>query len=174
MPTVNLNILKTQLNWTDFRRVGPNDIAGGDAEAGGNIRINVRGRGAAQVVTITVTHTARVESDTVQTAELLRHEQGHLDLIIIDAHRIKQDIEGGASVESATRTRMRSNAIQQVTYDTETAHGTNATAQQRWNLTLQQLLASFLPRGVTSPCFLPHDPASRRDPNSFGIAAGML
>jgi hypothetical protein len=174
MPTVTLNILKSRLNWADFRRVGANAIAGGDAEAGGNIRIRASGRGATEVVTITVTHTARVESDTVQTSELLRHEQGHLDLVIIAAHQVKQDIEGGASWASAARTRMRSNATEQVTYDSETSHGTDAVAQQRWNVTLERLLASFLPPAVNSPCLLPRGPDSLRDPMSFGIAAGML
>jgi hypothetical protein len=176
MPTVNLNILKSQLNWTDFRRVGPNAIRGGDAEAGGNIRIRTRGRGAAEVITITVTHSARVESDTVQTAALLRHEQGHLDLVIIEAHRIKQDIEGGTAWGSALRTRMQNNAAEQVRYDAETAHGTDVTNQQRWNLELQRLLASFQPVAprAGSPCFLPRSAESLRDPSAFGIAAGML
>jgi hypothetical protein len=173
MPTVNLTIVKSHLDWTDFRRVGANAIAGGDAEAGGRIGIRPHGRGATQVINIRVTHTARVESDTVKTPALLRHEQGHLDLVIISAHQIKRDIEGGERWQASFRRRMLANATAQVTYDEETEHGTNAAAQARWNLRLEAELASFAPRAA-SPCALPSTAAGRRDPSSFGFTAGML
>ena len=171
MATVELVILKLKLDWSDFQPVRPNTLGGFDAEAGGRISVQARGRGAAQVVLIAVRHTARVETDTVQTAALLLHEQGHLDLTIIAAHRMKVDIEGGMNWNSAARQRSRALGTANTQYDNETNHGTDAAAQARWNAALQRDLRSFEPNPL-GPCF--RMPGGSRDPYSFGFAAGQF
>ena len=171
MPTVQLVILKRTLTWGDFQPVRPNSLRGFDAEAGGRISVRSTGRGAALVVVIAVRHTARVETDTVQTAALLQHEQGHLDLTIIAANRIKNDVEGGTAWATAMRQRGGGLATANTKYDNETNHGANASAQTRWNAQLQRDLRSFEPNPL-GPCF--RLPSSSTDPYSYGFAAGQF
>jgi hypothetical protein len=138
--TVNISISKETLDWTDFEVVGEDDIADGDAEAGARLSMTWSSEGSNLTVDISVQHTARVESDTSQTAELLRHEQGHLDLGILAARRMKVDIEAGNNPDTMlTRHRTRMGTAN-VTYDTQTNHGQNNSAQSNWNAALDAAL----------------------------------
>lgn len=143
--TVNLTVSKSTLDWTDFEVVGADDIADGDAEAGANISVNWSQNGNDLTVNIGVQHHARVESDTTQTASLLRHEQGHLDLGILVARRMKRDIEAGTSPANAQATHNPRLASLNVTYDTNTNHGQNTANQNTWNTALDTALAAATP-----------------------------
>jgi len=143
--TVNLTISKSTLDWSDFEVVGADDIADGDAEAGASIAVNWSQSGNNLTVDISVTHTARVESDTTQTTALLRHEQGHLDLGILVARRMKRDIEAGTSPANAQASHQPRLRAINVTYDTNTNHGQNTANQSTWNNALDTALAAATP-----------------------------
>jgi hypothetical protein len=143
--TVNITVSKSTLDWSDFEVVGEDDIADGDAEAGADISMTWSSSGSDLTVEISVQHTAKVESDTAQTATLLRHEQGHLDLGILVARRIKRDIVAGTSLGSARTTHMPRLTAANVRYDTNTNHGQTTANQSRWNTALDAALAAASP-----------------------------
>ena len=140
--TATIVVSKETLDWTDFEVVGEDDIADGDAEAGANISVPWSQTGNNLTVTINVQHTARVESDTVQTAALLQHEQGHLDLGILVARRMKRDILAGTSPNNALATHNPRLAAANVAYDNSTNHGQNTQNQGTWNTALSTALAA--------------------------------
>jgi hypothetical protein len=143
--TVNITVSKTRLDWTDFTVVGEDDIADGDAKAGATIDYSWSQRGSNLNVNITVTHFAEVESDTVHTAALLRHEQGHLDLGILVARRMKRDIVGGMSADNASALHMPRLDTINSAYDDATEHSQNVANQERWNAALRQALGQRTP-----------------------------
>jgi hypothetical protein len=91
---------------------------------------------------------APVSADTIvlrsaqQTAELLRHEQGHYDLLILTVRAMARELES-ASAGSAGDLNTRVQAIQKThadradkldkAYDTQTKNGKDAKVQSDWN-----------------------------------------
>jgi hypothetical protein len=138
---VNITVSTTTLTWADFEVVGEDDIDGGDAEAGATITLNW----SSASVEINVQHTARVESDTVQTPALLRHEQGHLDLAILVARRIRRDINKGTSPGNAQAAHLPRLSNLNIRYDNSTNHGQNTQSQGTWNTALTTALAAATP-----------------------------
>ncbi len=138
---VNITVSTTTLTWADFEVVGEDDIDDADAEAGANISISW----SSASVEINVQHTARVESDTTQTPALLRHEQGHLDLGILVARRIKRDITKGTSPSNAQAAHLPRLTNLNIQYDNSTNHGQNTASQGTWNTALSTALAAATP-----------------------------
>jgi len=76
-----------------------------------------------------------------KSAELLRHEQGHYDITALGAREVRQRVAElratHCSSIGAEAQRIRSDVQQTINqknlrYDNQTSHGSNATAQQRW------------------------------------------
>ncbi len=148
-----ITISKETLGWSDFEVVGADDIEDGDAQAGARISVSWSQTGNALTADIQVQHTAIVESGKAHTDALLRHEQGHLDLGILGARRIKVDIEAGTSPDNARVQHIARLAAANIRYDTETNHSANTSAQGTWNIALTAALAMTVPpaavNGVT-------------------------
>ena len=144
--TADITVSKEVLDWTDFDVVGDDDIADGAAEAGGTITYSYTRAGSNYTASIVVQHNARVEGDTTQTSSLLRHEQGHLDLAILVARRMKFDIEHGMSPQNAAARHITHRLPSaNVRYDQLTNHGLNAAVQSAWETALDQALLADSP-----------------------------
>ncbi len=148
-----ITISKETLVWADFDVVGEDDIPDGDAEAGAHISLSWTQNGNNLAVDIQVEPTAIVERGKAQTDALLRHEQGHLDLGILVARRIKRDIEAGTSPRNAQVQHLARLAAANTRYDNETNHSANVPSQGTWNIALAAALAMAVPpaavNGVT-------------------------
>lgn len=89
--------------------------------------------------------------DYARNAYTLNHEQRHFDMVKIAAERFKKKIrnsdltvdnyQGILSVEYLES--LREMNLLQVQYDTETKHGTDQAAQQRWNRRIDDEISSF-------------------------------
>lgn len=86
-----------------------------------------------------------------QTPDLLRHEQGHYDLLILTVKAMARDLDaatGGSAADLSSRVQ----AIQQThatraqaldaAYDTQTSNGTDVQQQMNWNQTIAAALAN--------------------------------
>ncbi len=140
--SVSINISKEVLDWTDFEVVGEDDIDDGDAQAGAQITMPWSQTGNNLTVTINVQHTAIVESDTVRTAAMLQHEQGHLNLGILAARRMKRDVLAGISPNNALTTHLTRLGAANIAYDNSTNHGLNAQTQSAWNAAFTSAMAA--------------------------------
>lgn len=86
-----------------------------------------------------------------QTPDLLRHEQGHYDLLILTVRAMARDLDA-ATAPSAGVLNSRVQAIQQThatraqtidaAYDTQTKNGTDAQQQMSWNQAIAAALGN--------------------------------
>jgi hypothetical protein len=113
-----------QLTWADFADADENLEL--DAQTG------YRFSSTGSTFTATFDATASWAKPSVKNASqsaLLRHEQYHLDLAILMAQKATAAGQGG---QAAMNTLVARCANQTGLYDTQTAHGTNATQQASW------------------------------------------
>jgi hypothetical protein len=124
-----------------------------------NIQV-VNGNGACRLSAFTIM-VGPVPQDTIvlrssaQTAGLLRHEQGHYDLLMLVAKAMARDL-GAATDSSARALNTQVQTIQQThnanaqaidaAYDTQTDHGKDSLQQTSWN----QAIATALGNPATS------------------------
>jgi hypothetical protein len=84
-----------------------------------------------------------------QTDELLQHEQGHFDLLVLVTRALARDLESleaasvqdlGERLEQAKE--LHNERAQEIdaAYDRETAHSGNRQAQQKWDTAIAQAL----------------------------------
>ncbi len=95
-----------------------------------------------------------VLSTADQSSELLGHEQGHYNIMILAARAMARDLE---SLETATVTDLATQMQQTQTthgtraqslqdeYDRQTEHGNNRSQQARWDAAISQSLAEARP-----------------------------
>jgi uncharacterized protein DUF922 len=86
-----------------------------------------------------------------KTADLLKHEQGHYDLLVLVARALAREVESletdsvqelGTQLAAAMQTHNdRAQAVDAL-YDKETDHSRNRTAQQRWDTAISAALAN--------------------------------
>ena len=86
-----------------------------------------------------------------KTAELLKHEQGHYDLLVLICRALAREVESleadsvpelGQQLATAQQTHdSRAQALDAL-YDKETDHSRNRTGQQRWDTAIAAALAS--------------------------------
>jgi hypothetical protein len=150
------------LAWNLFRPVG--SIQGTDEEAQINPEISPvpnlhpqrtpAGKFKLPSFTISVT-VNRQETMVIRTArqtpELLKHEQGHYDLLVLVARALAREYESleadsvqdlGQLVATAQSTHdARAQAVDAL-YDKETDHSRNRSGQQRWDLAIAAALAA--------------------------------
>jgi hypothetical protein len=104
--------------------------------------------------TITV---APVQQDTIilrsaaQTADLLKHEQGHYDLVVLVARAVARELGTAADpssaglvakVQATRQTHMSRAQALDSAYDTQTDHGKNVPAQISWNMAITAALGN--------------------------------
>ena len=86
-----------------------------------------------------------------RTADLLKHEQGHYDLLVLVTRAFARDLEGleapsveelGRLVEAAQQTHADRAQALDAAYDEQTDHSRNRTAQQRWDAAITAALAN--------------------------------
>ncbi len=82
-----------------------------------------------------------------KSAQLLRHEQGHYDITALGAREVHRRISALSAAQCSsigTDAQNIRNEVQQtinqknLRYDNQTSHGTNATAQQRWETSIRR------------------------------------
>jgi len=160
---VNVVANPTTLRWSNFRVVESSPDLSADEVAQihpemsmpPNIQV-VNTNGAFRLNSFTI-NVAPVAQDTIvlrtatQTPELLRHEQGHYDLLILVARAMARDL-GAASASNPAALNQRVQTVQQThnnnaqaidaAYDTQTDHGRNAVQQSAWSQAITAALAS--------------------------------
>jgi hypothetical protein len=97
------------------------------------------------------THETLIVRSADQTPELLDHEQGHFDLMLLSARALAAELETleadspedlQSAVTSAHDTHGdRATAVDQV-YDTQTDHSRNVAQQRRWRKLIDEALQS--------------------------------
>jgi len=114
---------------------------------------NLSGEKIVRVVSFNTTITvSRSESWVVrgqQSADLLRHEQGHYDITALGA----REVHDRSSTLTSAQCPEINREVQQIEgdvqtrinqanrrYDTQTNHGANATVQQRWNTSIRNAM----------------------------------
>jgi hypothetical protein len=93
----------------------------------------------------------QVEKTANKTADLLKHEQGHFDLLLLTVRAMARDFESAAASTPAglgtqvqaiiARHGARATAIDQA-YDTQTKNGLDAAEQKRWNVLIATALTN--------------------------------
>jgi hypothetical protein len=142
------------LTWANFRAVDSSPDLSGDEVAQIHPQTSmpnqvqvVRNQNVFKLGSFTI-GVAPVTQDTIvlrsaqQTADLLRHEQGHYDLLILTARAMARDLEA-VTAGSAGDLNTRVQAIQQThadradkldkAYDNQTKNGKDAKVQSDWN-----------------------------------------
>ena len=151
---VNVVVNPSTLTWSNFRVVDSSPDLSDDEVAQihpemrmpPNVQV-VNSNGAFRLNSFAIT-VAPVPQDTIvlrsadQTPDLLRHEQGHYDLLILVARAMARDL-GAATASSSSALNSQVQTIQQThnnnaqsidsAYDTQTAHGKNSAQQTSWN-----------------------------------------
>ena len=138
------------LKWSDFQTV--DSLAGSeDAHIGAEIAFprplrmeNVAGVYRLPTFTITVapepTRTL-VRRSAKGSADLLRHEQGHYDLVLLAARALARELATLAAASATELSGRTQDCVAEHTeraarlsqaYDRQTDHGRNLTAQARW------------------------------------------
>jgi hypothetical protein len=160
---VNVIANPINLSWSNFQVVDSSPDLSGDEVAQihpemrlpPNIQVaNSNGVFRLNAFTIMV---APVPQDTIvlrsaaQTADLLRHEQGHYDLLILVAKALARDL-GAATGSSAAALNTQVQTIQQThnanaqaidaAYDTQTDHGKDSLQQTSWNQAIAAALGN--------------------------------
>jgi hypothetical protein len=157
------------LSWSNFRVVDSSPDLSGNEVA--QIHPEVRFPGNMQTVptngifklnsfTITVAPVAAdtiVLSSATQSADLLKHEQGHYDLLVIGAKALAADL-GAASAPSSSglatkvqtirNTHMTRASAIDAAYDTQTKNGQDTAQQNSWNLAIATALANPNPTTI--------------------------
>jgi Bacterial protein of unknown function (DUF922) len=166
---VNVIATPPTLSWSNFTVVDSSPDLSGDEVA--QIHPEIRFPGNMQTVptngifklnsfTITVSPVAAdtiVLASAAQTADLLKHEQGHYDLLVIGAKALAADLTAAsdpsspglaAKVQTIRNTHMTRASAIDTAYDTQTNHGQNAAQQTGWNLAIATGLASPNPTTI--------------------------
>ena len=151
---VNVSANPINLSWSNFRVVDSSPDLSDDEVAQihpemrmpSNVQaVSANGVFRLNAFTITV---APVPQDTIvlrsaaQTDDLLRHEQGHYDLLLLVAKALARDL-GAATGSSAQALNAQVQTIRQThdanaqaidsAYDTQTQHGKDSLQQTSWN-----------------------------------------
>lgn len=129
------------LSWSNFRRVRAR--RGADAQTGG--RVSLSSGSGGHVVRLTL---ARNDTWVVrgrETAGLLRHEQGHWDILILWAYEADRELQGltGAAVRAKFNevgSKYRRISAQ---YDSETNHSQQQNKQEEWDCKLASALRNY-------------------------------
>jgi hypothetical protein len=83
--------------------------------------------------------------------ELLRHEQGHYDLVVLAARALAHDLDAVRADSPGEVARLAEDLVAEHTrraarlserYDDETSHGRELAAQSAWNANLEAALAA--------------------------------
>ena len=139
-----------RLSWRNFRPVGEIPGSSEEAQIAPDIhfpRMSVQNRnGKARLGDFTITVRPRREDTLIvrtarKTPELLEHEQGHFDLLVLGARQMARELESleadspaelQEALEKLKETHQeRATAIDEA-YDKQTAHSRNAIQQRRW------------------------------------------
>jgi uncharacterized protein DUF922 len=90
-----------------------------------------------------------------ESSELLRHEQGHYDLVVLAARALARELETASSASASDLSRHVQGAVDEHTaraerlsarYDRETDKSRNAAVQARWSALIEHALAGPPPR----------------------------
>jgi hypothetical protein len=159
------------LAWANFRIVDSSpDLSGNEVaqihpetQMPANIQV-VNNQNLYRLAPFTI-GVAPVQADTIvlrtapQTADLLRHEQGHYDLLILTVRAMARDLEA-ATAGSAGALGSRVQAIQQThatraqaldaAYDTQTNHGADVQQQANWNTAIAAALGNPMANAINA------------------------
>jgi hypothetical protein len=151
------------LTWANFQVVDASPDLSGDEVAQihpemqfpSNVQ-TVPTKGIFQLNSFTVT-VAPVQKDTIilrsaaQTPELLKHEQGHYDLVILVARAVAREL-GSLSdpsssglvtkVQATRQTHLSRSRALDSAYDRQTDHGKDVAAQSSWNLAIMAAMGN--------------------------------
>lgn len=139
------------LSWSDFRRVDSMAGSGEDAHIAAEMSFPqpLRMRRQDEIYRLpsfTITVTPDPSRTTVRRAvgsppELLRHEQGHYDIVVLAAHVLARELDDAVAESASELARAVEDSVDEHTrraarisrrYDDETDHGRNPAAQARW------------------------------------------
>jgi hypothetical protein len=160
---VNVVANPVNLTWGNFRVVDSSPDLSDDEVA----QIHPEMRMPSNVQTVPTSGIFRLNSFTIivapvlqdtivlrsadQTADLLLHEQGHYNLLILVARAMAREL-GAASDPSSSGLNVKVQAIRQAhgnraaaidsAYDTQTNHGQDAAAQMNWNMAIAAALGN--------------------------------
>lgn len=148
---VTVRVDPPTLSWSDFRRVESMAGGGEDAHIAAEMSFPqpLRMRRVDEVYRLpsfTITVAPEPSRTTVRRSvgspdELLRHEQGHYDIVVLAAHVLARELEDAVSESASELARTVEDSVDEHTrraarisrrYDDETDHGRNPAAQARW------------------------------------------
>jgi hypothetical protein len=169
---INVVANPVTLSWSNFRVVDSSPDLSGDEVAQIHPEVQmppnvqtVPARGIYTLNSFTIT-VAPVQQDTIilrsaaQTPELLKHEQGHYDLLILVARAMARELgaasdpsSGGLAGKVQTIRQTHANRATAIdsAYDTQTDHGKDTAAQTAWNMAIMAAMgnsASTMVKGM--------------------------
>jgi hypothetical protein len=151
-----------QISWTLFRSVGSIPDADEDAQINPeispvpNLHPERTPAGKFRMPSFTFSVTVNRQNTMIvrtanKTADLLKHEQGHYDLLVLVCRALAREVESleadsvqelGQQLATAQQTHdTRAQALDAL-YDKETDHSRNRTGQQRWDNAIAAALAN--------------------------------
>ena len=129
-----------KLTWDDFK-ASPNESSKYKALTESIINIAIAGKGLEATVTVEANFDKSTSWVKERTTELLKHEQGHFDIVEIWARKFKQKRKGKTYNVKTFQKELnelygamnRDSKTMQIEYDRETEHSVNTREQEKWN-----------------------------------------
>jgi hypothetical protein len=163
--TITVRANPVNLTWDNFRPVDSIPDADEDGEVAQvnpevsfpqNIRPQQQSRGVFRLPDFTVAVAPNVLNTMVlntanKTDDLLRHEQGHYNLLILVARAMARELQAatgtsaqdlGNQLQQIRTTHMNRAQSIDSSYDTQTDHGRNTDEQTRWNNLISAAMAN--------------------------------
>ncbi len=156
------------LAWSDFRLTrsipgGESAVMAAEISFPRPLRV-IRSAGGYRLPDFTITVAPNPERtivarDAPRTDDLLRHEQGHFDIVVLAARALARELEAVETDTPGELTRTVEEAVDEHTrradalsreYDAATAHGQRLDAQRRWLRAIADTLREATPRSLLS------------------------
>jgi hypothetical protein len=124
------------LSWRHFRQVGRPKDEGSDASTG--YKLNWSKRGGRVLVTLSLDAATTWVIRGRSNAALLKHEQGHWDIYVLQAEEIDRELQGLPDDQIQARFDEISQKYTDINnqYDSETNHSQNQNKQAEWDCKL--------------------------------------
>jgi hypothetical protein len=163
--TITVRATPVNLSWDNFREVDSIPDADADGEVAQvnpevsfpqNLRPQQQPGGVFRLPDFTVTVAPNALNTMVlntanKTDDLLRHEQGHYNLLVLVARAMARELQAatgtsaqdlGNQVQRIRTTHMNRAQTIDSTYDTRTNHGRDSDEQTRWNNLITAAMAN--------------------------------
>lgn len=129
-----------KLTWDDFK-ASPDQSSKYKALTESIINISIAGKGQEATIQVVANFDKNTSWVKERTSDLLKHEQGHFDIVELWARKFKQKLKGKTYNVKTFQKELnelygemnRESKSMQIEYDRSTEHSVNTKEQEKWN-----------------------------------------